>query len=301
MPDDALTIATVETGVALRAFDAEQLEGRLCIRDSAPGRVAGRPAGRADAGDAVDRRRARPLELLFGGDRRGPRRRPRTLADRCRGGPGQGRAPDRGRRGALDRLRARSRPPDPLDFLNGVIAHHGAPMVIYTRTRVMPDLLDRDTLDWRFESEATSASRAPSCAARSAASSSELLRLSRRGLPARSRSTPASPLRSREPRVAGLGELERSATRSRRGSPRLAAPCARAAPTLETRNRELLERMLAAPAELQVGADLPRRPRRARLRPLALAPPPRPARDADGLVAGQDLLRMPVIRAACGR
>src|SRR4051794_23207856 len=37
LPDDALTIAIVETGVALRAFDSDRLNGRLCIRDSAPG------------------------------------------------------------------------------------------------------------------------------------------------------------------------------------------------------------------------------------------------------------------------
>src|SRR3954454_9132609 len=44
MPADALTIATVETGVALRAFDATQLNGRLCIRDSAPGEsLPGKP------------------------------------------------------------------------------------------------------------------------------------------------------------------------------------------------------------------------------------------------------------------
>ena len=35
--DDALTIAIVETGVALRAFDADRIEGRLGIRASAPG------------------------------------------------------------------------------------------------------------------------------------------------------------------------------------------------------------------------------------------------------------------------
>src|SRR6201996_9700598 len=37
LPADALTIATIETGVALRAFDADQLDGELCIRDAAPG------------------------------------------------------------------------------------------------------------------------------------------------------------------------------------------------------------------------------------------------------------------------
>ena len=37
LPADALTIAIAETGVALRAFDADRLEGPLGIRDSAPG------------------------------------------------------------------------------------------------------------------------------------------------------------------------------------------------------------------------------------------------------------------------
>jgi len=37
MPEDALTIAIAETGVAMRAFDADRLDGDLCIRESAPG------------------------------------------------------------------------------------------------------------------------------------------------------------------------------------------------------------------------------------------------------------------------
>ena len=37
LPLDALTIATIETGVALRVFDADRLDGELCIRDAAPG------------------------------------------------------------------------------------------------------------------------------------------------------------------------------------------------------------------------------------------------------------------------
>lgn len=46
LPSDALTIATVETGIALRAFDADELQGALCVRDSAPGEsLAGRPGG----------------------------------------------------------------------------------------------------------------------------------------------------------------------------------------------------------------------------------------------------------------
>ena len=70
MPADALTIATVETGVALRAFDAAQLNGRLCIRDSAPGEsLPGKPGKLAQGTLTIADERA-PLELLFGASRR---------------------------------------------------------------------------------------------------------------------------------------------------------------------------------------------------------------------------------------
>jgi hypothetical protein len=66
LPADALTIATVETGVALRAYDAERLEGSLCIRDSAPGEsLPGRPGKLAQGTLAIADDQA-PLELLFG-------------------------------------------------------------------------------------------------------------------------------------------------------------------------------------------------------------------------------------------
>ncbi len=66
LPRDALTIATVETGVALRAFDADRVEGRLCIRDSAPGEsLPGRP-GELAHGTLTIADEARPLALLFG-------------------------------------------------------------------------------------------------------------------------------------------------------------------------------------------------------------------------------------------
>jgi DNA/RNA-binding domain of Phe-tRNA-synthetase-like protein len=66
LPADALTIATVETGVALRVFDADQLRGQLCIRDSAPGEVlAGRP-GELPQGTLVIADDAAPAGLLFG-------------------------------------------------------------------------------------------------------------------------------------------------------------------------------------------------------------------------------------------
>jgi DNA/RNA-binding domain of Phe-tRNA-synthetase-like protein len=66
LPADALTIATVETGIALRAFDADQLRGKLCIRDSAPGEiVVGRP-GELPQGTLVIADESAPAGLLFG-------------------------------------------------------------------------------------------------------------------------------------------------------------------------------------------------------------------------------------------
>jgi len=68
MPADAITIATAETGVALRAFDAERLEGRLCIRDTAPGEsLPDKPAELAQGTLTIADDRA-PLALLFGED-----------------------------------------------------------------------------------------------------------------------------------------------------------------------------------------------------------------------------------------
>ncbi len=65
LPADALTIATVETGVALRAFDADRVEGRLCIRDSAPGESL--PGGGDLAqGTLVLADELAPVALLFG-------------------------------------------------------------------------------------------------------------------------------------------------------------------------------------------------------------------------------------------
>jgi DNA/RNA-binding domain of Phe-tRNA-synthetase-like protein len=66
MPADALTIATVETGVALRAFDATQLNGRLCIRDSAPGESLPAKPGKLAQGTLTIADERSPLDLLFG-------------------------------------------------------------------------------------------------------------------------------------------------------------------------------------------------------------------------------------------
>jgi hypothetical protein len=63
---DALTVAIAETGVALRAFDAERLDGGLCIRDSAPGESLPGRTGELAQGTLTVADGSRPLALLFG-------------------------------------------------------------------------------------------------------------------------------------------------------------------------------------------------------------------------------------------
>jgi DNA/RNA-binding domain of Phe-tRNA-synthetase-like protein len=76
--DDALTIAIIESGVALRAFDAGRAEGRLGIRQTEPGEaLEGRPR-ELPPGTLVIADEARPLSLLFGATAAGRGVQPRT-------------------------------------------------------------------------------------------------------------------------------------------------------------------------------------------------------------------------------
>jgi DNA/RNA-binding domain of Phe-tRNA-synthetase-like protein len=64
--DDALTIAIVQSGVALRAFDADRVVGEPGLRGSDPGEeLAGRP-GPLPPETLVIADERRPLALLFG-------------------------------------------------------------------------------------------------------------------------------------------------------------------------------------------------------------------------------------------
>ncbi|MBA2240781.1 MAG: hypothetical protein H0W09_05995 [Solirubrobacterales bacterium] len=66
LPADALMIATLETHVAVRAFDDDQLDGLPGVRGSRPGeRLEGRP-GELPEGTLVIADRSRVLSLLFG-------------------------------------------------------------------------------------------------------------------------------------------------------------------------------------------------------------------------------------------
>ncbi len=66
LPRDALTIAIVETGVALRTFDADALEGALCIRDSAPGESLLGDVGELAKGTLVIADNEGPAAVIFG-------------------------------------------------------------------------------------------------------------------------------------------------------------------------------------------------------------------------------------------
>jgi DNA/RNA-binding domain of Phe-tRNA-synthetase-like protein len=77
--DDALTIATAESSVAMRAFDADRVTGAVGVRGSEPGEeLEGRP-GELPAGTLVIADEERPIALLFGavGSGRGVRSRTR--------------------------------------------------------------------------------------------------------------------------------------------------------------------------------------------------------------------------------
>ena len=97
--DDALTIAIVESGVAMRAFDADKVEGAVGLRGSAPGEgLEGRP-GELPAGTLVIADRA-PVR----GDRERPRRALQDPQHDARVHPGQGRARHRRRGGVVARV-----------------------------------------------------------------------------------------------------------------------------------------------------------------------------------------------------
>jgi DNA/RNA-binding domain of Phe-tRNA-synthetase-like protein len=63
--DDAITIATFETGVALVAFDADHVQGGLGLRLSEPGEVMGAAARPLSRGQIVVADRERALAVLF--------------------------------------------------------------------------------------------------------------------------------------------------------------------------------------------------------------------------------------------
>jgi len=67
LPDDAVTLAIAETGVAMRAFDVERIEGNLCIRDTAPGESLPNRQSDLPHGTLAIADERGPIEPLFGG------------------------------------------------------------------------------------------------------------------------------------------------------------------------------------------------------------------------------------------
>lgn len=64
--DDAITIATVETGVGIVTFDADRVEGELCLRLAAPGERLGADGRELSARQVVVADEARAVAVLFG-------------------------------------------------------------------------------------------------------------------------------------------------------------------------------------------------------------------------------------------
>lgn len=63
--DDAITIATFETGVGLVAFDADRLDGELELRVAREGELMGEQGRPLSKGQIVIADSARPLSILF--------------------------------------------------------------------------------------------------------------------------------------------------------------------------------------------------------------------------------------------
>jgi len=64
--EDAMTVAIVETGIALQAFDDDGFDGPLGIRLSAPGEALDGQASQLPPGTLVIADADRPLGVLFG-------------------------------------------------------------------------------------------------------------------------------------------------------------------------------------------------------------------------------------------
>jgi DNA/RNA-binding domain of Phe-tRNA-synthetase-like protein len=64
--DDALTIATIESGVGVRAYDGDRVTAPLGIRTSMAGEELGGRPGELPAGTIVIADAERPVSLLFG-------------------------------------------------------------------------------------------------------------------------------------------------------------------------------------------------------------------------------------------
>ena len=103
--EDALTVAVVETGVAVRAFDADRFDGELGLRIAQQGEhLAGDRLDLPDGAIVVADER-RPIGLIFGETGTAASVAPATTANRAvrRAGPGHPGHQHRG--GALDRRR----------------------------------------------------------------------------------------------------------------------------------------------------------------------------------------------------
>ena len=178
------------------------------------------------------------LRARLGAATQGRRRHRRT---------GEGRAPDLGGRGALD---CPHRNRDLRKFLDAILTRYSfsAGGRSSTLDWVLCQICSNETRSARFGWEATSASHGSSCAARSVASNRSLPGLRAEAFPRVEIDTGVGGLRSTSRASPGSLSWSRCVMRSPSGS-QGRAPRYQRQDELETRNRELLRRMLAAPAE----------------------------------------------------
>ena len=280
--------------VRRRAARLRRRPGRRAARDPAiaPGEeLEGRP-GELPDGNAGDRRRAAAGRAAVRRHRRPGRgvdpKTKRTTAGRDRG------------RGRARRSRSRRRsgsPPGSCAGRIGAVGRRAAKeTAVPEAARATAIAIDPAAALDRSADRGRRAPRArrpapPDRPARARARRALRVRLPapRHRLGGRRRRRPAGARRS----ASSSGSATRSPLRLRDARAELGRRA-----DVEEANRGLLERMIADPERAPLGVDLQRGHRRARLPALALAPALGHARDADGLVAGQALLRLSVSQGA---
>ena len=305
--DDALTIATIESGVALRAFDADRVSGRPGSAPSEAGEaLEGRP-GELPAGTLVIADEHRPVSLLFGALAAGRGSR-RDLAHAARRDPGRRRARDRGRGGALAGRRRAHR-------LTGAHPRPGpsASALESGRPPIRMARVQEPRAQQRVEESrvSTAAPGADLLGAPGPATTERLARNDLRRQIASSSAVSASCSHRPSHARASSGGSAPSAAHGCSGSASSSgcatrSPCACAMPRpssharadAEEANRGLLERDDRRARAASLGDRLQRGHRRTRLSPLAFAPALGHPRDAVRLVASPALVRLSVSHGA---
>ena len=299
--DDAITIGTVETGVALRALDADRIDGVLGLRLAQPGNGLGEGHGlelpRTHLVLADDKA---ALGLIFGETAEDWEVAARRRGSRSARSQVQG-VPEISIEEAIWSCVSTSaaRKGSGAGSHRGVEAHSWTGFscleTLDARTSISTEQFSerepssRRALRLRLRTDVDEAAARRSLRDQIASLERELAALFASAYPRRGLDWQVARPEARDCSDVATSRRFATTSPSRRGH---AAASLRDSAYVERGNRDRIEAPDRRPSTVQVGADLQRGHRRARLQVLALAPPPGPDRDADGLVAGQDLLRL---------